>query len=67
MSEFKGSVFVNIREYYEKDGKTLPGRKGIYKSLLTLSESVDIYQSETLLCLAEPQGLESSAQVCYLQ
>ena len=29
VSEFKGKTYVNIREYYTKDGKDLPGAKGI--------------------------------------
>ncbi|KAL9108577.1 MAG: hypothetical protein Q9227_006663 [Pyrenula ochraceoflavens] len=29
VSEFKGKQMVNIREYYESGGKTLPGKKGI--------------------------------------
>lgn len=27
VSEFKGNTMVSIREFYEKDGKTLPGNK----------------------------------------
>lgn len=29
VSEFKGVTMVSIREYYDKDGKTLPGRVGL--------------------------------------
>ena len=27
LSEFKGNTMVGVREYYEKDGKALPGKK----------------------------------------
>ena len=27
ISEFKGKTMINIREYYEKDGESLPGKK----------------------------------------
>ncbi|KAJ5170657.1 ssDNA-binding transcriptional regulator [Penicillium coprophilum] len=29
ISSFRGKTQVNIREYYEKDGQALPGKKGI--------------------------------------
>ena len=27
VSEFKGRTMISVREYYEKDGQTLPGKK----------------------------------------
>ncbi len=29
VNEFKGKAYVNIREYYEANGKQMPGKKGI--------------------------------------
>ncbi|TGO35011.1 hypothetical protein BHYA_0173g00050 [Botrytis hyacinthi] len=29
LSDFKGQTLINIREFYEKDGNVLPGKKGI--------------------------------------
>jgi hypothetical protein len=28
VSSWKGKAMVNIREYYESNGKTMPGKKG---------------------------------------
>lgn len=40
ISEFRGKSMVNIREYYEKDGQELPGKKvrtSSFHYILTLS------------------------------
>ncbi|EFX65953.1 hypothetical protein DAPPUDRAFT_65100, partial [Daphnia pulex] len=29
VQSWRGKTFIDIREYYEKDGKQLPGKKGI--------------------------------------
>ncbi|RAL15018.1 transcriptional coactivator p15/PC4 family protein [Aspergillus homomorphus CBS 101889] len=48
ISNFRGKVMVNIREYYEKDGHNLPGRKGIslpidqYSALVTLLPEIEL-------------------------
>ncbi|KAK2061796.1 transcriptional Coactivator p15 [Colletotrichum caudatum] len=40
VSQFKNNIFINIREFYEKDGEMLPGKKGI---------SLNITQYEALV------------------
>lgn len=37
LSEYKGNTTVAVREYYEKDGKLLPGKSGINLTMDQLS------------------------------
>lgn len=49
VDEFKGRVFVNIREFYEKNGELLPGKKGIslsasqWRKLVSLTDDINAH------------------------
>jgi len=53
--EFKGKVYVDIREFYESDGKLRPGKKGI---MLQLSqwEKLKNYVSDIDEAITELNG-----------
>lgn len=50
VTEFRGKVYVGIREYYEKDGELKPGKKGIALSLEQWNLLKDVFFSFSFLC-----------------
>ncbi|KPM36462.1 hypothetical protein AK830_g10131 [Neonectria ditissima] len=69
VSQFKTLSFVNIREYYEKDGKTLPGKKGIslsveqYMALLKVVPSINAALRDLGHTIDESEETTSTALV----
>ncbi|KAL2787477.1 transcriptional Coactivator p15-domain-containing protein [Aspergillus keveii] len=71
ISTFRGKTMVNIREYYEKDGQELPGKKGIslpmdqFSALVTLLPDIETALQEKGVSIPRPnyvgQGATSSA------
>ena len=51
MRNWKGSIMVDIREFYVKDGKQLPGRKGYYSLLSNAYSLFFLSVSEFILVL----------------
>lgn len=47
INEFRGRKLIDIREYYEKNGESLPGKKGIslsveqWKKLLKVADEIN--------------------------
>ncbi|KAL4735143.1 transcriptional Coactivator p15-domain-containing protein [Aspergillus similis] len=64
ISSFRGKTMVNIREYYEKDGEELPGKKGIslpidqFCSLVTLLPEIEIALQEKGLSIPRPDYID---------
>ncbi|RDW90898.1 transcriptional coactivator p15/PC4 family protein [Aspergillus mulundensis] len=60
ISSFRGKTMVSIREYYEKDGEELPGKKGIslpidqFSALLTLLPDIEIALQEKGVAIPRP-------------
>ncbi|KAE8361029.1 transcriptional Coactivator p15-domain-containing protein [Aspergillus caelatus] len=60
ISSFRGKTLVNIREYYEKDGQELPGKKGIslpidqFSSLVTLLPEIELTLKDSGVSVPRP-------------
>ncbi|CEL01548.1 hypothetical protein ASPCAL01129 [Aspergillus calidoustus] len=60
ISTFRGKTMVNIREYYEKDGQELPGKKGIslptdqFSALVALLPDIETALQEKGVSISRP-------------
>ncbi|KAL4819047.1 transcriptional Coactivator p15-domain-containing protein [Aspergillus spinulosporus] len=69
ISSFRGKTMVNIREYYEKDGEELPGKKGIslpidqFSSLVTLLPEIEIALQEKGLSIPRPNYIDQGTNI----
>ncbi|KAL4916883.1 transcriptional Coactivator p15-domain-containing protein [Aspergillus aurantiobrunneus] len=67
ISSFRGKPMVNIREYYEKDGEELPGKKGIslpidqFSALLTLLPDIQTALQEKGISTPRPNYVDLGA------
>ncbi|KAI9035019.1 PX domain protein [Aspergillus affinis] len=68
ISTFRGKTMVSIREYYEKDGQELPGKKGIslpldqYASLVTLLPEIEVVLKEQGQSIPRPEYTSSDSR-----
>ncbi|RAL06221.1 transcriptional coactivator p15/PC4 family protein [Aspergillus ibericus CBS 121593] len=66
VSSFRGKTMVNIREYYEKDGHELPGKKGIslpmdqFSSLVSLLPDIETALQENGESISRPNYASGS-------
>ncbi|KAI9373134.1 transcriptional Coactivator p15-domain-containing protein [Aspergillus egyptiacus] len=64
ISSFRGKIMVNIREYYEKEGEELPGKKGIslpvdqFSTLLTLLPDIETALQEKGVSIPRPNYVD---------
>ncbi|KAJ9228553.1 hypothetical protein DTO166G5_8471 [Paecilomyces variotii] len=69
ISTFRGKTMVNIREYYEKDGQELPGKKGIslpieqFSAFVSLLPEIESVLHEKGIAVPRPEYNESGEKV----